>query len=1118
MRKIGFWGIVIVKFFMGMNAFGERYYVRTDGDDLNTGMSWETAFATMTKTADVVTSGDEVWVAGGTFKEGKQISIPVGVSYHGGFAGTETELNQRDSTTSPTIIDGNKAYRCVSNNDLSLIEGFHVTNGYYTKSGGGIFNSGTIVNCVVYNNKSEIDGGGIYNLGLVKNCTIYGNSALSTGGVYNRGTVINSIMWKNNADLYNYSGKEDVRFCCYGNALWGEGNISGDPKFVNTSGDPATWDFHLQNSSPCIDAGYLNAAPVMDIEGNPRPGSDGFVCMGAYESPDYYTSGHVASSRKLYVKLSGSDESKGDSWDSAFRTINKALERSYEDDSLYEIWVAYGTYNELETIFIPGFVELYGGFSGWEATLDDRDLESSPTLIDGRYLFRCVTNTGIIDKFDITRGHESIYAGGIYNDYGIVRNCKVYHHEFSGIYNRGGVVSKCHVYNNNPGIYNNYGTIIDCKVWGNEGMLGGGIHNEQGEVINCVVYDNECGNDGGGIYNKQGIVTNCKLFGNEGSNSGGGIYNDEGTIKNCLVYSNQSSGGAGGIFNLGTVLFCTIYNNRTGSIGSAGVFHNKGSITNSIIVKNQNGDVINYMLDNSISYCCIGGAIMGNGNFNANPLFMNTSGDISTWDFHLKNGSPCIDAGTTITAEEVRYDFEGNPRPGTDGKVCIGAYESPDSYLPESPEPVKRLYVKPDGDDLNSGLNWDAALKTIKYSLSKALQDDSLYEIWVAKGIYREGEALAVQGSMSLYGGFDGTEGQVDQRDIFHNPTVIDAMKISRVIENYGTLDGFCVTGGYIDKPSGGGILNGDGKVINCMVYGNYAKQNGGGIYNVYGILTRCAIFDNQTEGSGGGISNLDTITSCIVYNNYAKYNGGGIMNHYKISGCIIYGNTSERDGGGVNNDYGMIDRSIIHSNAVMAIGHVGGGIYNNEGIVTQCLIYNNKAEAGGGIRNRGTVNQCTVCNNSPDGIAINWGPVSNTIIWNNSDSDISYSYGVIKYCCYGEATGENGNISENPYFVKTSGNLYTWDFHLIEGSPCIDAGDPEPAMNDACLPPGMGTVRNDMGVYGGLLNCDSIPVYIPTREEYGDYLLGISKYKPPDLNNDNIIDMADVIAYLLSM
>ena len=55
-----------------------------------------------------------------------------------------------------------------------------------------------------------------------------------------------------------------------------------DPQFVNYQPD-GTGDYHLQNTSPAIDAGTSIGAPTTDLDGNPRPQGDGFD-IGLYES------------------------------------------------------------------------------------------------------------------------------------------------------------------------------------------------------------------------------------------------------------------------------------------------------------------------------------------------------------------------------------------------------------------------------------------------------------------------------------------------------------------------------------------------------------------------------------------------------------------------------------------------------------------------------------------------------------------------------------------------------------------------------------------------------------------------------------------------------------------
>lgn len=61
----------------------------------------------------------------------------------------------------------------------------------------------------------------------------------------------------------------------------GPGNLSRDPKFVKRSWG-GKGDYHLQASSPCLDAGTATGAPSVDLAGTSRPQGDA-VDMGAYE-------------------------------------------------------------------------------------------------------------------------------------------------------------------------------------------------------------------------------------------------------------------------------------------------------------------------------------------------------------------------------------------------------------------------------------------------------------------------------------------------------------------------------------------------------------------------------------------------------------------------------------------------------------------------------------------------------------------------------------------------------------------------------------------------------------------------------------------------------------------
>lgn len=196
-----------------------RYHVAMNASGTASGLSWENAFTSLQEALSIVIPGDEIWVAAGQYKPtsgtSRTISFQLrsGVNMFGGFAGTETSLNERDIAANPTVLNGDigepgtstdNSHSVVTADLLTIptvLDGFRIMNGY-SGSGSGYNGGGmrvtntlagrlTVRNCALVNNYSGTYGGGIY-LGTAKltleNCDLINNSA-GTGG--DGGAILN---------------------------------------------------------------------------------------------------------------------------------------------------------------------------------------------------------------------------------------------------------------------------------------------------------------------------------------------------------------------------------------------------------------------------------------------------------------------------------------------------------------------------------------------------------------------------------------------------------------------------------------------------------------------------------------------------------------------------------------------------------------------------------------------------------------------------------------------------------------------------------------------------------------------------------------------------------------
>ncbi len=315
-----------------------------------------------------------------------------------------------------------------------------------------------------------------------------------------------------------------------------------------------------------------------------------------------------------------------------------------------------------------------------------------------------------------------------------------------------------------------------------------------------------------------------------------------------------------------------------------------------------------------------------------------------------------------------------------------------------------QIHVKHDANGANNGTSWNDAYTDLQMAFDNSKKGD---QVWIAAGTYKPtitGDTadayFRFPHDLKVYGGFDGTETALEQRDWLTNQSILSGdhlgddidddfdnnrvdnsrhvMWLTDTVTNATIIDGLTFRNGNTEPQSGsgndrrgGGLLTLGAPIIrNCYFTQNYGYF-GGGLYPrgaaATGVQILDCTFENNEGGSGAAFyinSDTATVGRCHFANNHVLNSGGAIYNgvddDMHIFDCTFSSNsTSDFRGGAVYNTFSptLIERCTFDRNR--APNSSGGAVQirNSDDtdpirtvVIRDCEFTNNDARWGGAV------------------------------------------------------------------------------------------------------------------------------------------------------------------------
>lgn len=382
-------------------------------------------------------------------------------------------------------------------------------------------------------------------------------------------------------------------------------------------------------------------------------------------------------------------------------------------------------------------------------------------------------------------------------------------------------------------------------------------------------------------------------------------------------------------------------------------------------------------------------------------------------------------------------------------------------------------YVNVNATGANNGSSWLDAFVDLQDAIAISIFGD---EIWVAQGIYKptsgtsRSESFVIKNGTKVYGGFNGTETLLEQRNVSLYTTVLsgeigsgsatdNSYRVVRFsnVANQTRLDGFTITAAYNNQTSYGGgasLTSSSPTIANCIFSGNYAASGGGALnHATSGILTleNCVFDGNVGNTYGGGALRLYAgtinVTNCYFKSNQSNTYGGAIFLYsatLNIVNSTFAGNIAQSTGSAIRvGDVGTLhmSNSLVVGNFTEQSGAITASTFSNSSAHTirNCTIAHNKQANSSGSSTASAValnNQATITNSIIYGNSTPIQVLGTGVTFNNSITQSAPS----------SATGTNIHYVNPQFILPSDANNAPFDttglnYRLNLLSPGIDVG-----------------------------------------------------------------------------